>query len=138
MASKATTLRTAAEARPAAAHDPAEVDRVALKAFFAIADEWQLGREQATTLLGSPSERTFYRWRAGKVSTLPKDTLERISVLMGIYKATHILLPEPERANAYIARPNTAFGGDSALDVMLKGRVENLYQVRRHLDVWRG
>ena len=118
--------------------DPVEVDRVAVKAFFALADEWQLSRDQAITLLGSPSERTYYRWRSGDVSSLPKDTLERISVMMGIYKAAHILLPDPARANGYIARPNTAFDGQSALDVMLQGRVENLYQVRRHLDAWRG
>jgi len=113
-------------------------DRVALKAFFALADEWQLSRDEAIALLGAPSERTFYRWRSGKVSNLPKDTLERISVLMGIYKAAHILLPDAERANAYVRRPSSAFDNESALDVMLKGKVENLYQVRRYLDAWRG
>lgn len=118
--------------------DRAEVDRVALRAFFNLAEEWRLSREQAIILLGAPSERTFYRWRNGKVSSLPKDTLERISVMLGIYKAAHILLPDRDRANAYLKRPNTAFGGESALDVMLKGRVDHLYQVRRHLDGWRG
>ena len=125
-------------AGPAANYDPAEVDRVALKAFFGLVEEWQLGRDEAITLLGRPSERTYYRWRDGKVASLPADTLERISVMLGIYKAAHVLLPDPERANAYMRRPNTAFVGKSALDVMLKGRVENLYQVRRHLDAWRG
>lgn len=138
MARNAKQLRAAPDAIVTAAHDPADIDRVALKAFFAIVDEWQLDRDQAVTLLGGPSERTFYRWRRGEVSALPKDTLERISVLMGIYKATHILLPVAERANAWIKSPNQAFDGESALDVMLKGRVENLYQVRRHVDAWRG
>ncbi len=124
--------------RPLEDFDRAEIDRVALKAFFNLAEEWELSRDQAMTLLGSPSERTFYRWREGRVSRLPKDTLERISVMMGIYKAAHILLPVIERANAYVKRPNTSFGGESALDIMLKGRVDNLYQVRRHLDAWRG
>ncbi|MDX1515634.1 MAG: MbcA/ParS/Xre antitoxin family protein [Woeseiaceae bacterium] len=138
MAVSADILERIAGPRPLAEFDPADVDRVALKAFFAIAGEWQLSRDQAMTLLGSPSERTFYRWRAGKVSSLPKDTLERISVLLGIYKAIHILLPEADRANEYVHRPNAAFGGDSALSVMLRGRVEHLYRVRRHLDAWRG
>lgn len=123
---------------PVAAFDPADVDRVALKAFFSLVDEWQLGRDEAITLLGQPSERTYYRWRDGKVASLPADTLERISVMLGIYKAAHVLLPDPERANAYMRRANSSFGGASALDVMLQGRVENLYQVRRHLDAWRG
>ena len=138
MATLADSLNLHSDAPALDTLDPTEVDRVALKAFFAMADEWKLSREQATTLLGGPSERTFYRWRSGEVSGLPKDTLERISVMMGIYKAAHILLPEPERANAYIRRPNTAFDDQSALDVMLKGRVDNLYQVRRYLDAWRG
>lgn len=138
MAKSATALHAQPEPRPLEAFDPAEVDRVALKAFFALADEWQLSRDEAIALLGAPSERTFYRWRSGNVSSLPRDTLERISVMMGIYKAAHILLPDAERANAYVRRPNSAFANESALDVMLKGNVENLYQVRRHLDAWRG
>lgn len=126
------------EATPLDQFDPAEVRRVAAKAFFGLIEKWGLTREQGITLLGKPSERTFYRWRDGKVSGLSQDTLERISLMLGIYKATHILLPVAERADGYIKRPNTAFGDESALDVMLKGRMDNLYQVRRHLDAWRG
>lgn len=115
-----------------------EVDRVAIKAFFGLVDQWALTREEALVLLGNPSQRTFYRWRDGEIAAVPQDTLERISVMLGIYKALNILLPIPERANAYLRRANTAFGGASALEVMLKGRVDSLYQVRRHLDAWRG
>jgi len=138
MAKSPKNLDFTAEPLPLEEFDHAEVDRVALKAFFNLVEEWELSRDQAITLLGSPSERTFYRWREGKVSRLPKDTLERISVMMGIYKAAHVLLPVADRANEYLKRPNSAFGGDSVLDSMLKGRVANLYQVRRHLDAWRG
>lgn len=131
-------MESPAEHRPLEAFNPADVDAVALKAFFSLAAEWGLRREEQVTLLGGPSERTFYRWRAGKVSALPRDTLERISVLLGIYKAVNILLPVRERAAAWVKRANKAFGGASALDVMLKGQVGNLYQVRRYLDAWRG
>ncbi len=138
MANAATRLNSPAPPRPLESFDPADVDAVALKAFFNLAAEWGLRREEQVTLLGGPSERTFYRWRAGKVSALPRDTLERISVLLGIYKAINILLPVRERAAAWVKRSNKAFGGASALDVMLKGQVDNLYQVRRYLDAWRG
>ena len=121
-----------------AALDPARVDAVAIKAFFNLAGEWGLGRDEQINLLGGPSPRTYYRWKAGSVAALPRDTLERISVLLGVYKAIQILLPVPERANAWVRRPNKAFGGESALDVMLKGRVDHLYAVRRYLDAWRG
>jgi hypothetical protein len=138
MAKAAKLLQTPSALRPLESFAPAEVDSVALKAFFSLAGEWGLRREEQVLLLGDPSERTFYRWRAGKVAGLPKDTLERISVLLGIYKAINILLPVRERAASWMRKPNKAFGGASALDVMLQGRVDDLYHVRRYLDAWRG
>ncbi|MFK8053147.1 MAG: antitoxin Xre-like helix-turn-helix domain-containing protein [Woeseiaceae bacterium] len=119
-------------------HHDEDIARVALSAFFNIAEAWDLSREASQVLLGSPSESTYYRWRQGKVATIPKDTLERISVLLGIYKAAHILFPIASRANEYMRRANDDFAGKSALDVMLSGSVDALYQVRRYLDAWRG
>lgn len=116
--------------------DRSRTNAVATKMFFRLATEWGLSRQQQITLLGNPSERTFYRWRSGHVAHLPHDTLERISVLIGIREATHVLLPLPDRANSWVKRPNEAFGGRSALEVMLFGRVEHLYQVRRLLESW--
>ena len=116
--------------------DRSRMNTVATSMFFRLAADWGLSRQQQITLLGEPSERTFYRWRSGVVVHLPHDTLERISVLIGIREATHVLLPVPERANAWVKRPNKAFDGRSALEVMLLGRVEHLYQVRRLLESW--
>ena len=125
-------------ARPVTAFDRGRVEAVALKSFFNLAAEWGLTPADQLALLGQPSRRTYYRWRAGEVAGLPADTLERISVLVGIYKALAILLPARERAASWVARENAAFGGRSALEVMRQGRVDDLYQVRRHLDGWRG
>jgi hypothetical protein len=124
--------------QPLAGLDPRKVDAVALKAFFNLAGEWGLSVEEQLTLLGRPGKRTLYRWKAGDVAGLPHDTLERISVLLGVYKALEILLPVAERTRAWVRRPNEAFGGRSGLEVMLGGKVDDLYQVRRHLDAWRG
>jgi hypothetical protein len=123
---------------PVSTFDRKRVDTVALKAFFNLAAEWQLTPADQLVLLGQPSRRTFYRWRAGDVAGLPADTLERISVLLGTYKSLQILLPIKERANTWVKRANAAFGGRSALEVMRAGRVDDLYQVRRHLDAARG
>ena len=75
-----------------------------------------------------------------RASRLSGDTLERISYVMGIYKALRILLPTSEAAHAWVKKPNTAqgFGGKSALDRMLAGRVVDLADVRRYLDAERG
>jgi len=132
MGAPATTLQ------PLTGLDPRRVDAVALKAFFNLAAEWGLNVEEQLTLLGRPGKRTLYRWKAGDGAGLPPDTLERISVLLGIYKALEILLPVPGRAQAWMHRANEAFGGRSGLEVILGGKVDDLYQVRRHLDAWRG
>src|SRR5579862_6297905 len=112
---------------------------VALKAFFGITHKWELSAEQERILLGVP-RATFYRWKHQLDGSLTSDTLERISYILGIYKALRILLPNENAANKWIHRPNTAplFCGRSALDKLVKGRVVDLADVRRYLDAERG
>ena len=75
-----------------------------------------------------------------RASRLPQDTLERISYVMGIYKALHILLPTSSAADAWIKKPNAApiTSGKTALERMRGGRVMDLADVRRYLDAERG
>ena len=89
--------------------------------------------------MGVP-KATFYRWKEQSQGNLSADTLERISYLLGIYKALRILLPNEHAANTWIHKPNTAplFGGNSALDKLMKGQVVDLADVRRYLDAERG
>lgn len=111
---------------------------MATEAFFRVVELWGLSPDEARVLLGQPSRATFYNWRAGKVRALPFDTLRRISYLLGIYKALQILYSEPSMADAWLKRPNRAFGGRSALEHMLAGDVADLAHVRAHLDAARG
>ncbi|MEZ5511123.1 MAG: MbcA/ParS/Xre antitoxin family protein [Gammaproteobacteria bacterium] len=118
----------------------------ALLNFFGITDEWGLTTREQMVLLGNPAKTTFYRMKdfcdgkTAKPVRLSQDTLERISYIMGIYKAINILLPNNRRAAEWIKAPNTAplFGGHSALDKMMQGRVSDLCDVRRYLDAERG
>jgi hypothetical protein len=57
---------------------------------------------------------------------------------MGIHKALRIIFTEPGRAYAWIKAGNSAFGGASALDVMLGGELTDIMRVRRYLDATRG
>lgn len=118
---------------------PANKSAVALKAFFGITHKWKLTPEQECILLGA-TKTTFYRWKKQKEGVLNRDTLERISYVLGIYKDLRILLPNEEAANKWIHKPNSAplFGGKSALDKLLIGRVVDLADVRRYLDAERG
>ncbi|WP_408146971.1 MbcA/ParS/Xre antitoxin family protein [Paraburkholderia strydomiana] len=112
-----------------------------LRAFFNIARDWDLNADEQIVLLGSPGRSTFFKWKAApETARLGRDTLERLSLLLGIYKALQILLPQPSAADAWIKRPNSAppFGGRRALDRMLAGNISDLVAVRQYLDAMRG
>lgn len=120
--------------------DPKTASGPALRAFFRIAERWGLDVEQQMKLLGVSARSTFFNWKKDQDGNLSLDTLERISYLLGIFKALHILLPNEDAADAWIKKPNTApiFGGKSALDRMFSGHVSDLYVVRQYLDAQRG
>ncbi|MGH8215592.1 MAG: MbcA/ParS/Xre antitoxin family protein [Rhodanobacteraceae bacterium] len=112
----------------------------ALRAFFRLAERWKLRVADQRKLLGDPPESTFYKWKRERDGALSHDTLERISYLLGIFKALAILFPQPDRADEWLRRPNDAptFGGQTALERMLSGNVADLYVVRQYLDAQRG
>lgn len=127
--------------RPGAEPSLTEMSAAGLRAFFNIARDWDLSVEEQIVLLGSPGRSTFFKWKQTPQSArLGRDTLERLSLLLGIYKSLQILLPLPTAADAWIKRPNSAppFGGRRALDRMLAGNVSDLVAVRQYLDAMRG
>jgi hypothetical protein len=112
-----------------------------LRAFARIAGLWRLSVDEQLRLLGEPPRSTFFAWRKNPDSaSVPRDTLERLSNLLGIYKSLQILLPDPQAADAWVRQPNSAagFGGRSALERMLAGNLSDLHDVRRYLDAARG
>lgn len=126
--------------QPARASPSAAVMAAAgLRAFARIAEQWGLSTDEQRRVLGEPPRSTYFAWRkAPDKAVLPRDTLERLSLLLGIYKALQILLPDAVAADAWVRKPNAAFGGSSALAVMLAGNVADLVRVRRWLDAARG
>jgi hypothetical protein len=134
----------AVTASPAHVPDRRDLSGPALRTFFRIAELWRLTVEEQMVLLGITARSTFFKWKKGDAAVLPpalpKDTLERISYLLGIYKALQILLPDEKAADEWVHRPNTAspFGGRSALERMLSGQVADLFVVRQYLDAERG
>lgn len=99
---------------------------------------WGVTDEQASILLDVPP-RTLARWKADRApGRLGRDGKARLSNLMGIHKALRIVFREPQRGYGWIKAPNDAFGGRSALEVMLGGELTDLMRVRRYLDAERG
>jgi hypothetical protein len=112
-----------------------------LRAFAGIAQAWDLSVDEQLVLLGQPPRSTFFAWRKQPdKAQLPRDTLERLSNILGIYKSLQILLPDAAAADAWVRQPNQAapFGGRTALQRMLAGNVSDLNLVRRYLDGVRG
>ena len=110
----------------------------ALRTFFRIAEVWSLKEQEQMSLLGLESRSTFQSWKRGAVAAIPKDALERISYILGIYKGLQTLLPKT--ADQWVRKPNKAgiFGGRSAIERMASGNVADLYVVRQYIDAQRG
>jgi len=88
-------------------------------------------------LLGSLPASTYYKYAENPDSAkLSRDTLDRISHVVGIFKAINILLPRSESADGWIRRPNNAplFQGRTALEFLMTGGFEQIVAVRRYLD----
>ena len=114
------------------------LSRSASNGFFAIMDKWGIPIEQAGKLLGDIPRSTVYKLKSA-AGTLRQDELTRISYIVGIYEALHILLPE-ELADGWITQPNDnpLFRGQAPIDYLVRMGIPGLQQVRNLLDSERG
>lgn len=110
----------------------------AVRAFERIAEAWGLTVPERETLLDL-SRSTYYRVRMHpEGAALSETTLDRISYVLGIYKALHILYTDDAYADRWIERPNAWCGGRPAKDLIVSGKIEALINLRRYLDAERG
>jgi hypothetical protein len=116
------------------------VSAPAMRTFLNAARAWELSVDEQRGLLGWPAPSTYHKYKAGDVGTLSYDMLTRISLLLGIYKALHILYPDEALADRWVKLPNSnpIFGGKPALSLMIDGGIDGLTQTRRLLDARRG
>lgn len=121
---------------------PKNAGAAALRTFFAIAErKWNLENEEIRRLLGSVGESTFFRWKkTPDQAHITHDTFERLSYLLGIYKALAIIYSNEAVATGWLRRPNDnpVFAGRAPLERLLAGNVADLFVVRQHLDARRG
>ena len=115
-----------------------EEGRAALRYFFNLLPKWQITDAQARILLGDVPPATYYRWKKAGAKDLSGDLIWRLGDILGITKGLRYLFREPERGYQWLHKPNAAFAGKSALDVMLVGHPASLTRVRRYIDAERG
>lgn len=110
----------------------------ALKAFFNIQARWKVRDEDARALLGGVSNGPFYEMKRQPERVLDVDRLTRVSYLVGIFKALHVLHGEA-LADAWVQLPNQhpLFGGRTPLAFMIQGGLPAMQTVRRLLDARR-
>ncbi len=99
---------------------------------------WKLSDTEACTLLGDMSARTWARWKDGAIGRVDRDLRMRMAHLMGIHKGLRFLFRDAARGYAWIRKANAAFGGLSALDLMLRGEISDLAALRDWLNAERG
>lgn len=116
-----------------------DMSAAAMRTYPNIARDWGLKEHEAALLLGVP-DSTYRRWHnAPENARLNVNQLERMSMILGIYKALQILLPRTDAANSWLRRPNhnPRFGGQPPMERLCSGQVSDLYVVRQYLDAAR-
>lgn len=108
-------------------------------AFLRIVDKWHLNNEDAMALLGGVSNGKFYQLKRSPKAPLSQDQLTRVSLLIGIFKSLNILF-NVKLANQWISRPNSnpMFNNAPPLQLLIRGGVPGMLEVRRLLDARRG
>lgn len=107
----------------------------AIRASFAIMENWNVSDKDARALLGGIASEDYDALKNKPPRTLDLDTLIRISFLVGIFKALNTIYAE-KLAGEWPQLPNTnpTFGGQKPLTYMVKGGLPAMQRVRQLLD----
>jgi len=109
----------------------------AIRTVFHILDAWQATPQQCESILGITAA-DHEAWRDQAPTQLDQDHLERISYVLGIWKALRMLFPDNAGYKRWPQTPNQAplFNGDLPIVIMSQGDKASLARVRAWLDSW--
>jgi hypothetical protein len=118
----------------------AKISAAAVRAFLYSAEYLGLTVNERCRLLGNLPPSTYHRWVDKGAPALPRDVLERISLVLGIVKGLRLLFAADDGGKRWLRAPNkdVPFAGEAPLARMLRGSIADLYEVRRYIDGWRG
>ena len=119
--------------------DRARLTPSSLIALRSLARAWSLTGPEAATLLGV-SESTWDRVKAGAwKGVLSQDQLMRVSTMIGVFKALHLLFADG-MADRWVRLRNSGplFGNLSPLEAMAERGIPGMIEIRRHVDALRG
>jgi hypothetical protein len=110
-----------------------------LRAFYEIAERWKLSDRQQAELLGVDELSTGREWKrraqAREEVILGAETLRRIGLIIGVFRAINVLLPDPNLADRWMHTPNDAsiFEGRTAVDRITDESANGLIVVHQYL-----
>jgi puromycin-sensitive aminopeptidase len=111
--------------------DAPRLSRAGFKAFDRIGDQWSLSAAERAALLGV-APAAYRKWKTADAPLLTPAALERVSLTLGVYRRLRELLGDAS-ADGWVKRPNQAFGGKPALELMTSPDSRELRRVRDHL-----
>jgi len=111
--------------------DAPRLSRAGFKAFDRIAELWSLSAAERAALLGV-SASAYAAWKSSDAPVLTPAALERVSLALGVYRRLNELMGGPA-ADGWVKRPNKAFDGKPALDLMTSPDSRDLRRVRDYL-----
>lgn len=113
-----------------------DLGRPALRTFFRIAQAWSPDQKEQMSVLGISSFALLRAWRGGELTGFSAESLERVSLVVGIFKSINTLLPDTALADSWMRKRNKAplLQGQSAIGFIVKGGPEALRALRAYLD----
>jgi uncharacterized protein (DUF2384 family) len=64
------------------------------------------------------SASTYASWKQGSIGELPADVTYRLALLLKIHAALRLRFSDPNRAIAWVSRPNDLFADRTPIEVM--------------------
>lgn len=115
-------------------------NEVVWKTLAVLVKRFDLKEKEALCLMGDMPRSTYTTGLKTKTIKLDRDKKERVSYLLGIYKALRLLFDDSSQALSWINRKNELppFHGKTPKEYMLEGSILRLAEVRKFLDFWRG
>jgi hypothetical protein len=75
-----------------------EASNISLSAFWKIMDQWGVESEDQISLIGIKTDLNCYELKKINVSSLSSEMIERIALVLKIYKYLEILFPNLEQS----------------------------------------
>lgn len=115
-------------------------DDMVWKSLSNLKNKFAFTEQECMNLMGGMARSTYYKGIKYFKGSLNRDQKERVSYLLGIYKALRILFSDGQQAMSWINRKNDLhpFNGITPKEYMMEGSLVRLAEVRRLLDFWRG